>query len=181
MMRAPSQDLLADQCRHCGKPLKRRPTGRVRKFCSARCRKAHSRFPASFVTLTGVGVGLSRNSKNSPARSVTSKGQNRGRASRLTPTQQLFCDFVGREAVAAANRQNARFWREAMVELPIEASGDYFTEPEWREVISPDGVRCYVTRFRQTVTSGSSWSAATIPDDLSIPGFLKRTPPEPTS
>ena len=174
-MYAPSQDLLADQCRHCGKLLKRRRTGRVRKFCSARCRKAYSRIPASFVTLTGVSVGMSRNSKNSLVGSVASKGKKGGRASQLTPAQMAFCNSVGREAVATANRQNARFWREAMVETPIEAGGDYFTEPDWREVISPDGVKCYVTRFRQPEAIARLIAIA---DDLSVPDFLKRTPTE---
>jgi hypothetical protein len=173
MMRAPSQELLAGQCRQCGKLLKKRQTGRVRLFCSARCRKAHSRFPAGFVTPGGGSAGMSRNSKISPTKSATSKGQNRDRASQLTLAQQLFCDSVGREAIAASNRQNARFWREAAAKADagIEANG-YLTEPEWREAISPDGVKCYVTRFRQSMTSGSRTD---IPDDLSIPVFLKRT------
>ena len=35
----------------------------------------------------------------------------------------------------------------AAEEAEIEASG-YFSEPDWQEVVSPDGVRCFVTRFR---------------------------------
>jgi len=57
----------------------------------------------------------------------------------------------------------------------IEANG-YFTDPEWREVVSPDGVTClsalsacFVTRFRDAVMTDR-----TIPDDLSIPAFLRR-------
>jgi hypothetical protein len=62
----------------------------------------------------------------------------------------------------------------------IEANG-YFTEPEWKEVISPDGVKCFVTRFRAPTPPVGARAAeliATIPTDLSIPSFLKRSPHE---
>jgi hypothetical protein len=59
----------------------------------------------------------------------------------------------------------------------IEAAGE-FTEPEWREVISADGVRCFVTRFRDPAPPPRRASTTaphlTIPDDLSIPDFLRR-------
>src|SRR6185437_11590535 len=42
----------------------------------------------------------------------------------------------------------------------IEANG-YFTEPDWKEVISPDGVRCFATRFREP-------RHVTMTNDLSI-------------
>ena len=59
---------------------------------------------------------------------------------------------------------------------------DVFTEPEWREVMSPDGVRCFVTRFRDARVDGvpSDWKPCSpsvpVADDLSIPDFLKREP-----
>jgi hypothetical protein len=59
---------------------------------------------------------------------------------------------------------------KAAKEAEIEASG-YFTDPEWREVISPDGVICSVTRFRDAELRTSP---PPIPDDLSIPDFLLR-------
>jgi hypothetical protein len=55
-------------------------------------------------------------------------------------------------------------------EAEIEANG-YFT---WREVISPDGVLCYVTRFRPLAKNVSGSGQRPIPDDLSIPPFLDR-------
>jgi hypothetical protein len=65
---------------------------------------------------------------------------------------------------------------KAAEEAEIEANG-YFTEPEWREVISPDGMCCLVTRFHPapikkpiTVEPVADW----LPDDLSIPEFLLR-------
>jgi hypothetical protein len=58
---------------------------------------------------------------------------------------------------------------KAAEQAEIEANGE-FTEPGWREVINPDGVRCFVTRFRDaTPHQARSKQAA---DDLSIPPFL---------
>jgi hypothetical protein len=56
---------------------------------------------------------------------------------------------------------------------------DCFTEPNWREVVSPDGVRCWVTGGRpQAGGAPSDWQACLPSDqaeaDLSIPPFLKR-------
>src|SRR5262249_48255620 len=36
---------------------------------------------------------------------------------------------------------------KAAEQAEIEATGE-FAEPDWHEVVSPDGVRCLVTRFR---------------------------------
>jgi hypothetical protein len=36
--------------------------------------------------------------------------------------------------------------------VEIEAHGE-FTEPDWREVVSPDGVRCLVTRGAEPPSS----------------------------
>ena len=38
----------------------------------------------------------------------------------------------------------------AAEEAEIEANG-YFSEPDWREVVSPDGVRCFVTSANDSV------------------------------
>jgi hypothetical protein len=38
--------------------------------------------------------------------------------------------------------------KAALEAAKVEANG-YFTEPDWQEVISPDGVRCFVTRLRR--------------------------------
>jgi hypothetical protein len=68
---------------------------------------------------------------------------------------------------------------EAKNRAALETVDDCFTEPDWREVISPDGVRCWVTRGRPHPTgTPSDWQpcASDIPiaDDLSIPDFLRR-------
>jgi hypothetical protein len=79
------------------------------------------------------------------------------------------------ERIEAQNRKalKAHFANlKAAEDAEIEANG-YFTDPEWREVISPDGVLCYVTRFRPATTVKSERH---IPDDLSIPPFLDRRP-----
>jgi hypothetical protein len=65
---------------------------------------------------------------------------------------------------------------KAAEEAEFEANG-YFTEPEWREVISPDGVHCLVTRFHPTPTKKPITVAPVadwLPGDLTIPAFLRR-------
>lgn len=68
---------------------------------------------------------------------------------------------------------------EAKNRAALKATEQAFTEPEWREVISPDGVRCLVTRFRdapQRPAETESKPAVQIADDLTIPTFLDRRP-----
>jgi hypothetical protein len=80
------------------------------------------------------------------------------------------------ERIEAQNHKAHFANLNAAEEVEIEAN-DYFTEPEWREVISPDGVLCYATRFRPATTvKNVSGSQRHIPDDLSIPPFLDRRP-----
>ena len=69
------------------------------------------------------------------------------------------------ERIEAQNRKALKApFAKAAEEAEIEANG-YFT---WREVISPDGVLCYVTRFRPatTVKNVSGPSPRHIPNDL---------------
>jgi hypothetical protein len=70
---------------------------------------------------------------------------------------------------------------KAASEAEIEANG-YFTDPEWREFVSPDACdlyhgKSYVTRFRDAAAP-RKLVMPPIPDDLSIPDFLRRTPPQ---
>ena len=60
------------------------------------------------------------------------------------------------ERIEAENRRTLAKAEQA----EIEANG-YFTEPDWKEVISPDGVRCFATRFREP-------RHVTVTNDLSI-------------
>jgi hypothetical protein len=66
---------------------------------------------------------------------------------------------------------------KATKEAEIEAAGE-FTEPDWREVMSPDGVRCLVARFRDQNQDRDQdlVQREPLPDDLSIPSFLDRRP-----
>ena len=71
-------------------------------------------------------------------------------------------------------RIEAKNWAavKAAKQAETEADGE-FTEPGWREVINPDGVRCFVTRFRDaTPHQARSKQVADVMDDLSIPPFL---------
>ena len=73
------------------------------------------------------------------------------------------------ERIEAKNRAALK----AAGEAAIEANG-YFTDPDWREAVSPDGVRCFVIRF-----VAPAQRALALPQpltaDLSIPEFLSRT------
>jgi hypothetical protein len=81
--------------------------------------------------------------------------------------------------IEAANRAalKAHF---AKLEATEIAANSELTDPEWREVISPDGVRCFVTTstpdvkvIMKPITVEIS-AGLSIPDDLSIPEFLRR-------
>jgi hypothetical protein len=70
----------------------------------------------------------------------------------------------------------------AAAETAIAAAGE-FTKPVWREVISRDGVRCLVTRWRNLKPlsipkSQRPWTMTMtitpVPSDLTIPDFLRR-------
>ena len=77
------------------------------------------------------------------------------------------------ERVEAKNRAAL----EAAEEAKIEANG-YFAEPEWREVVSPDGVTCHVTIFRDDdVAPGVT--ARHVGDGLDVPDSLKRASGRP--
>jgi hypothetical protein len=90
------------------------------------------------------------------------------------------CEWKGGEyeRLEAKNRTALKPAEQA----EIEANGE-FTEPEWREVISPDGIRCFVTRFRDggaplsplpadDTVKRSDWR----PCSPSVAVFLKREP-----
>jgi hypothetical protein len=80
------------------------------------------------------------------------------------------CQWEGGEyrRVEAKNRELLK----AAEQTEIEANGD-FAELEWREVISPDGVRCFATRYA-TVASAPIMSSPIVGGGLDIPNFLKR-------
>jgi hypothetical protein len=89
------------------------------------------------------------------------------------------CQWKGGEYERLEARNRAAL-KAAGLELPLP--GGEFTEPEWHEVISQDGVQCFVTRFRDAQMNGTppdwapSWQSRwqLSDDDLSIPDFLKR-------
>jgi hypothetical protein len=100
--------------------------------------------------------------------------------------------WSGTDPLPASLRRRSRWselqWKDGEYER-IEARNraalkevEQFTEPEWREVVSSDGVRCFVTRSREVSTRvdgvPSDWRPCAprspILDDLSIPDFLKR-------
>jgi hypothetical protein len=88
-----------------------------------------------------------------------------------TVSDGLDCRWKGGEfeRVEAKNRAALK----AADEAAIEDNG-YFTDTDWHEVVSPDGVKCFVTSF-----VAPAQRALALPQpltaDLSIPEFLKRT------
>jgi hypothetical protein len=84
----------------------------------------------------------------------------------LTPNQ-FHCATLGGDAMDEVLRVEAknRAALQANGQAEIEAIG-YFTEPEWREVISLDGVKCFVTRFRDDAS----------PKRHASPSLLRRPP-----
>jgi hypothetical protein len=62
---------------------------------------------------------------------------------------------------------------KAAEEAEIKTNG-YFTEPDCREVISPDGVRCFVTCFRPAPAVQAPVALLPIPEDLTVPTFLRQ-------
>jgi hypothetical protein len=98
----------------------------------------------------------------------------------LTPTQ-LHCATVrdggGFERIEARNR--AALKAAGIPDLPL--LGGRFTDPKWRKVVSPDGVRCFVARCEpRQAFQHSNWRPVSprqpVADDLSIPAFLVRSP-----
>ena len=73
------------------------------------------------------------------------------------------------ERVEAKNRAALK----AADEAAIEANG-YFTDPDWREVVSPDGVKGFVTSFVAPARRARALPHP-LTADLSIPEFLSRT------
>ena len=97
----------------------------------------------------------------------------------LTPSQ-FHCATLGGSAMDEVRRIEAknRAALKAAEEAEIEAHGE-FTEAEWLKVTSPDGVGCFVTRFRdapQQRAEAESNPAAQLAEDLAIPPFLDRRP-----
>ena len=83
------------------------------------------------------------------------------------------CQWKGGEyeRLEARNRTALK----AAEQAEIEANGE-FTEPEWREVISPDGIRCFVTRFRD---GGAPLSPLPTNRRSSMPDHWRRTMKQP--
>ena len=81
------------------------------------------------------------------------------------------CQWKGGEfeRVEAKNRAALK----AAGEAAIEANG-YFTDPDWREVVSPDGVKGFVTSFVAPARRARALPHP-LTADLSIPEFLRRT------
>lgn len=155
-----------------------RKTGRLEALTCGRrkCKNAIRRLKRTKgVSLVEIGVG-------NPLESSVPEAGKSGRpwfivaGPELTPSQ-FHCAALAGSAMDEVKRIEAknRAALKAAEEAEIEANGN-FTEPDWREVISPDGVRCFVTRFRPPPEVKTPVALPPIPEDLSIPPFLDRRP-----
>jgi hypothetical protein len=101
-------------------------------------------------------------------------------------SSQFHCATVGGSAMDEVRRieaKNRALLKDHFTKLEaaeIAANGE-FTDPDWREVVSPDGVKCFITKsapikraITKTITAETTTTEMAIPDDLSIPGFLRR-------
>jgi hypothetical protein len=176
------------------KPAGSRPD---RKLCRRpKCKTEYAGNKHRFEPLDAKPVpgidGATVSSRSAHLAGIKSDGSG-GRAWRIVAGQELTpsqfhcaavadgpdCQWRGGEYERLEARNRAAP-KAAGLELPL--LGGEFTEPEWREVISPDGVQCFVTRFRDAQINGapsdwrpsrqSHWQSSD--DDLSIPDFLKR-------
>ena len=88
---------------------------------------------------------------------------------------QFHCATLGGSAMDEVRRIEAknRAALKAAEQAEIEAHGE-FTEVDWREAISPDGMKCFVTPFRRFQRRPAEQPLADIPADLSIPACLRR-------
>jgi hypothetical protein len=92
----------------------------------------------------------------------------------LTPSQ-FHCATLPGTAMDDALRTETknRAALKAAEQAEIEANG-YFTEREWQEIVSEDGVKCFVSRFKTRRVEETGFGSPPIPEDLSIPAFLER-------
>ena len=121
--------------------------------------------PAQEVPVNGSGLGASK----APWRQVAGPP--------LSPSQFRCATLAGSalDEVLRIEAKNRALLRAAE-QAEIEANG-YFTDPGWRAVVSADGVRCFVAgtdRRGDRMVAPLQRGELAIPDDLSIPEFLRR-------
>jgi hypothetical protein len=142
--------------------------GRRKCRAALKARTSHSDFNSSDISKaravaippTGIDAAVRHSGSNSPDISKAKSPLRTDRAwtivagPKLSPSQ-LHCATVpdgpggswkGGEyrRIEAKNRTALTAAEQAWV----EADGGYFTDADWREVVSPDGARCWMTRWR---------------------------------
>ena len=79
----------------------------------------------------------------------------------------------GKAASSSVSRPRTVATLKKAEEAEIEANG-YFTDPDWGEVVSADGVKGFVTSFVAPARRARALPHP-LTADLSIPEFLSRT------
>jgi hypothetical protein len=137
-------------CQACERPMERKSgTQKVcpRRRCSAQFRELkrhhllgryYARSGVSLASRTPISIGSDDGDQGRPTSRIV--------AGSLTP-DQLRLATIGAAFGACPfkldRKLNRKHWLEAE-RAEIERSG-YFEDTEWREVISSDGIRCFVT------------------------------------
>ena len=157
-------------CPVCGDRFDRKTNNQ--RLCGRRkCRNEFRRHSERFSGSGYPSAGAVIQSLNSSIKSKPKTGLKLGRAWHIVAgpdvTELNLRVPIDPSTVARQKRSHADFanFQQRAIEVV-----DHFIEPEWRKVTSPDGVMCFVTRFRDAVASPIVFA-----DDLAIPEFLKRS------
>jgi hypothetical protein len=182
------------RCRVCEGPIEQKRDGRRMLCKKAACRNAFSRSFAGGRYLTPSAPSYPSKTPDFIGSKEALKPDRAWRiiAGPVLTASQLHCATLPDGEIVDGKpkweggsyqrieAQNRRLLERHFAEIKtaedaeIEANG-YFTDPERQEVISPDGVKCFVMRFCQAETKKLD-VLPPIPDDLFIPDFLRRTP-----
>jgi hypothetical protein len=99
----------------------------------------------------GIDTGIFHSRSDSPDISTSKTGISRDRAWVVVAGEELPSKHF--ECAVLPDGPGARWeggeYRRIETKNAVALSGDYFSEPDWQEVVSPDGVIVQVTRFRR--------------------------------
>jgi hypothetical protein len=115
--------------------------------------------------------------RNDQKSSTKSKAKTGGKTGRGRHQIAWWVRLVRREVERIEAKNRAALWAHfaATGRAEVEANGE-FTEPDWQKVVSLDGVTCFLAN--EPTAAGPARGAddpdLLIPDDLTIPAFLRR-------
>jgi hypothetical protein len=175
--------LVAGQCQSCGKQFFYRRTGRPKLFCDQKCRQSDFRRSGHTDSkISQIDTSVLKNEVNSGTFGCDSGDRPlRIVAGQLGQSALHFASLDATGVIEANNRLNSK----AAPAVDAETMRSVFETEiiagrNWEKVISPDGVTCYRARLSDAPPPLPPEQPrlndllSQIPDDLSIPTFLKR-------